>query len=106
MPEKKFITGLFVFKPHEKAPAFVKANLSINRDEFVNWLQEQEPDEKGRLKIDLKESQKGSWYAQVNEWKPDGRPSYPDQPQTFTPPVPPQPSGHTQDDIQIEDIPF
>jgi len=49
MSEKQFVNGLFVFKPHEKAPAFIKANLSINRDEFVNWLQEQEPDEKGRL---------------------------------------------------------
>jgi len=104
MSEKQFVNGLFVFKPHEKAPDFVKANLSINRDEFVNWLQEQEPDEKGRLKIDLKESKKGSWYAHVNEWKPDSRPVYQDQPQAFTPPVPPQSGG--QDDIQMSDIPF
>ena len=63
----KFVDGLFVKKPHEKAPDFVKAAISIKRKDLGNWLRA-ETDE--WINIDVKVSQNGKWYAQVNTWKP------------------------------------
>jgi len=38
MNEKKFVDGLIVKKPHENAPDFVKARLSLKLDEFAGWV--------------------------------------------------------------------
>ena len=65
MSDIKFVDGMKVNKPHDNAPDFVKASLSFNRAELMNWLQNQSGDV---INVDIKESKKGSWYAQVNEW--------------------------------------
>ena len=69
----KFIGGLFVNAPRPNAPDFVKGSISINAGKFVNWLKENREliNEKGYINIDLLESQKGDWYAKVNDWKPE-----------------------------------
>ena len=64
--EKEFIEGLYFNEPREGAPDFVKGSLGIQRDRFVKWLQAQ-PDDK--VKIDLKVSRAGKWYAEKNDWK-------------------------------------
>lgn len=69
MSDIKFVDGLKVSKPHDNAPDFVKANLSLNRTELIKWLQDQTGD---TINVDIKESKKGSWYAQINEWEPRG----------------------------------
>jgi hypothetical protein len=70
MSEKKeFVNGLIVKAPHEKAPSFVKANISIKREELIEWLNSQQGD---WVNVDIKESQGGKWYAEVNDWKPEG----------------------------------
>jgi len=66
--DKKFIDGLFVKKPHANAPSFIKSKISIKREELITWLQEQEGE---WINLDVKESQKGEYYAQVDEWKPN-----------------------------------
>lgn len=73
--EKKFISGLFVYPPHAKAPSFVKGKLSINPDKLSEWLLENKgaANEKGFISIDLKEGRDGKWYAQVNDWKPSDK---------------------------------
>ena len=38
MSEKEFVAGLFAKAPHERAPDFVKASLSIKRADLGNWL--------------------------------------------------------------------
>ena len=35
-----FVNGLMAKKPNEKAPDFVKCNLSIKRVELISWLSE------------------------------------------------------------------
>jgi hypothetical protein len=67
-----FIDGLYVNKPHDNAPDFIKANLGINVDKFVEWLYAHEVNDKGYLikKIDIKESREGKFYAQVNDFVP------------------------------------
>ena len=61
-----FVEGIRAFKPHDKAPSFVKGSLKINRNELMMWLDKQ-PEE---INIDLKESQKGGYYLSVSDYKP------------------------------------
>lgn len=66
MTDAKFIDGLTVKQPHERAPEYVKATLSINRARLIAWLQA-----KGGewVNADLKESREGKLYVQVNTYK-------------------------------------
>jgi hypothetical protein len=66
--DKNFTKGLIAKKPHDNAPDFVKATLSIKVDEFIEWLGENS--NKGWVNIDVKESRGGKWYAELNDWKP------------------------------------
>ena len=65
--ENIFIDGLIVKEPHERAPEFVKAKLSIKREELIAWLQNQSGD---WINADVKVSRGGKWYAAVDTWKP------------------------------------
>lgn len=81
----KFVTGLFVNPPHEKAPDFVKMSLSIKPAEFAEWLKAQEPSDKGYIRIQVKEGKSGKWYAELDTWKPKGgepsdKPAKPERP--------------------------
>lgn len=66
--ENDFINGLFFKKPSEKAPQFIKGKLSIKKIDFITWLNEQDVE---WVNIDLLESKKGTYYAKVDEWKPN-----------------------------------
>lgn len=69
----QFIDGLIVKAPNERAPDYVKAKLSIKREEMIAWLQQQEGD---WINADVKVSQNGKWYCAVDTWKPNqGQPS-------------------------------
>ena len=111
MSDVKFVDGLMVKKPHQNAPDFVKGSLSIKREELINWLQ----GETGEwINVDIKESQKGSWYAQVNDWQPQGEQgggqqnTQQNQPQTPTENSgPSEPFTKDDDfDIDLKDVPF
>ena len=62
-----FPKGLVIKNPHEKAPDFVRAKLHIIKDELIPWLNEQEDD---WINCDVKLSQNGKLYIQVDTWKP------------------------------------
>ncbi len=68
MSEKKFVNGLIVKAPHERAPDFVKCKISIKRKDLGNWLREQSDD---WINLDVKVSKEGKWYAEINDWKPN-----------------------------------
>ena len=55
----------------ERAPDFVKGKLSIKRDEFIEWLQQQET---GWVNLDLLVSKSGNPYCKVNDYKPKETP--------------------------------
>lgn len=67
--ESQFIGGLIVKPPHEKAPDYVKAKLSIKREELAEWLGQQDGD---WINAEVKESKGGKWYVAVDSWKPEG----------------------------------
>ena len=68
MSDPEFIDGLFVKKPHERAPDFVKCGISIKRKELGNWLRGKEDE---WINIQVKESKGGKWYAEIDNWKPE-----------------------------------
>lgn len=64
MNDKQFINGLLAYKPRDTAPDFIKANILVYRDDLIRWLETQGE----KIKIDLKESRKGKWYAELNTY--------------------------------------
>ena len=72
MSEIQWVGGLFVNKPHEKAPDFIKCNLSIKVADLHEWLNKNQhlADDKGYIKVVVKESKQGKWYCCVDDYKP------------------------------------
>jgi len=66
--DTKFINGLIVKAPNERAPEYVRARISIRREELIAWLQSEQGE---WINADIKVSQGGKWYAAVDEWKPN-----------------------------------
>lgn len=66
--EIEFVDGLIVKAPHDNAPEYVKAKLSIKREELIAWLESKEGD---WINLDVKEAQSGKWYASVDNWRPN-----------------------------------
>ena len=67
MSEKEFVAGLYAKAPHERAPDFVKASLSIKRADLGNWLRSKSDE---WINLDLKEARGGKWYFEVNTFVP------------------------------------
>ena len=65
--DKVFVNGLMAKKPNEKAPDWVKCNLSIKREELAAWLTSQTDE---WINVQVCESKGGKWYAEVDTWKP------------------------------------
>lgn len=65
--DKEFVDGLIVKTPNEKAPQWVKANISIKREELIDWLQKKQGD---WINLQMKESKNGGLYVEVDNWKP------------------------------------
>jgi hypothetical protein len=71
--DTKFIEGLIIKAPNERAPEYVKAKLSIRNAELIRFLQARVAAGEEWTNADVKVSQGGKWYAAVDEWKPDGK---------------------------------
>ena len=70
--DDKFPKGIRAFKPHDKAPTFVKANISIEREELQMWMDQQG----SKIKLQLKEAKTGNYYLELDTYvKPGGGPS-------------------------------
>lgn len=95
--EAKFVDGLRVYAPKQGAPSFIIANLVVNVAELQGWLAQRS----GEVRIDIKESRGGKYYASENDYRPDS--------QRHTPPQRParQPTlESTGGGFEDDDIPF
>ena len=68
--EIEFVDGLIVKAPHENAPSFVKASISIKVEDLGKWLRGKYKAGDEWVNIDVKESKAGKWYAAVSNFKP------------------------------------
>jgi len=75
MSEIQWVGGLFVNKPHEKAPDFIKCNLSMKVTDLFEWLDKNQhlADDNGYIKVVVKESKQGKWYCCVDDFKPKAK---------------------------------
>lgn len=65
--KKRLPKGIFVKRPNEKAPDFVKANINIKVQDAIEFLQ----GESGEwVSLDLLVSKDNKLYLSVNDWKP------------------------------------
>jgi len=108
MSEVEFIDGFIAKKPHPNAPDFVKAKISIKRQDLLDWLQKRNDE---WINIDVKESKTGNWYAQVDTWQPNNGSGAGNsvQSQNFqeNAPLPPEPNMDEDNfDINLKDVPF
>ena len=63
----EFVNGLIVKAPHQNAPDFVKAAISIKVADLTEWLSGRNEE---WINVDVKESKGGRWYASVSNFKP------------------------------------
>lgn len=71
--ETKYPKGIIIFKPHEKAPDFVKGSVVITPKDFRDWCNENAEaatDYKGskQFRFSLKEGKKGL-YLELDTYK-------------------------------------
>ncbi len=74
-----FLSGMYLDRVHEKAPAFIITNQTIHVEQFIKWLEANKglANEKGYIRIQGKESknvdEKGNFkrYFQVDTYVPE-----------------------------------
>ena len=69
-----FIPGLSAKRPHQNAPDFVKAKISIKVADLGNFLREKHKAGEEWVNADLKVSKEGNLYIAEDEWKPERQP--------------------------------
>jgi hypothetical protein len=94
--ETEFVNGLIVKAPNENAPEYVKAKVSIKREELIAWLQSRDGE---WINADVKVSQGGKWYVAVDTWKPRQGGGASTAPRESERPAPTNPADFADDDI-------
>ena len=89
--EKVFAQGL-IAKRRDGAPEFVTCSLSVKVDEFKEFLDTHA--DKGWVNLNVKKSQGGKYYAELDTWKPNAQANQ-DAPQ-----------ASTAQEGESEDLPF
>ena len=97
--EIEFVDGLIVKAPHERAPDFVKGQISIKVEDLGKWLREKYKAGEEWVNIDVKEAKSGKWYAAVSTYKPKEK-----EPEMKKAPGGPVGGGHMEDDIPFSPI--
>lgn len=110
MADNIFVDGMIAKKPHEKAPDFVKANLSVKLGDFIRFA---DPHKKnGWVNIVIKEGRSGKYYAELDTYepkKPDpstGEVAPEELPETLETPDTTTSQGVNGEQIDLNDIPF
>ena len=80
MSDIEFVPGLIVKAPHERAPDFVKAQISIKVEELGQFLREKYKNKEEWVNIDVKVAKSGKWYAAVSNFKKEDKAQEPRKP--------------------------
>jgi hypothetical protein len=68
MAEEKIFADGFIFKKDEQAPEFVIGKISVKVEEATEFLKKNSNN--GWVNLDVKLSQGGKYYMELNTWKP------------------------------------
>ncbi len=74
---KNYPKGIYYNEPRANAPEFIIGKLSIHKDNLIEWLEEEETNEKGYINFDIlqgkpnEETGEIKPYIAVNDWVPD-----------------------------------
>ena len=79
MSETQFVKGMYVNRPHENAPDFVKCCVSFHKDNMIEELQSMQASEKGYVNCDIKVSKDGKLYPAWNNFKGGAKKTQPDE---------------------------
>jgi hypothetical protein len=82
--EKIFAEGIRFERPGKGVPAWIKGKISIKVADFISFLEKHQSNA-GWVNIDLKQSQKGTLYLELNTYKPTQTPSIPDNSPSIDP---------------------
>lgn len=93
---KVFVTGVRFFDKHANAPDFVIGTLVISPNELFKWLQDNpgmmtQYNGQPQVKMQVKRSQAGQLYCELDQWKPQQQQA-PAQQYQAAPPVQQQPT--------------
>ena len=97
MSDTQFIDGLRIYAPHERAPEYIIANATIDNTTLCAWLSAHP----GQVRIVIKRSQGGKYYAAVDTYKRETAPQAKPKPA----PQPESTGGGFVDD-DLDQIPF
>ena len=67
--DKIFTNGLWFKEWAEPMPKFIKGKLSIKVPDFIKFLEDNQ-NNSGYVNINIKTSQKGTVYCELDNWKP------------------------------------
>lgn len=90
--QKVFANGMIFKEPSAQAPDYVLGNISINTGEFITFLQQRN---KTWVNLNVKRSQGGKPYVELDTWEPTGAAS---QPTRYAKPV--------DNEEDMDDCPF
>lgn len=103
MADIEFIEGLRAKAPNDRAPEYVKARLSIKREDLIGWLQQRDEE---WINADVKVGRSGNWYVAVDTWKPNSgqsdRPAQRQEPKS----APSGQRGDANNGFTDDEIPF
>jgi len=69
MAKKNYATGMFFNEPRVNAPDYVIGSISIKPVAFIAWLNEQQPTDKGYVRLDVNMGRDNKPYVCLNEYK-------------------------------------
>lgn len=72
MSDIEFVDGLRVYTPHERAPDYIIANGEIDVQAMAAWCAQR--NDMGKVRIVIKRSQGGKFYAAVDTYKREAEP--------------------------------
>jgi len=65
---KRFPTGMYFNPPREGAPEFVRGSISIKKAEVLEWLNQEQSNDKGYVNLDVLKSREGKLYLAINDY--------------------------------------
>jgi len=68
MADDKVFADGFMFKRQDSAPDFVVGSISVKVDDAIVFLKEKQ--KKGWVNMNVKKSQKGTFYIELDTWEP------------------------------------